>query len=211
MSHIGDLSEREIVGIAKTLSSSAAVGRKSLDRLWSDLATYLVRTAWRNVSQEFMRLFRREIDGVLQRTWLGLKKNHVKLQTFLSSYDHILTWLFTEEDYAAVRGCSGRWSSCIPQLQRLSKRSELGELLFAFVYDLLNADALCEAISARFKSFNFAAVDGEAWRKLQHNLMDDMEAFKNSKALFCKRLGQDQLQRSHAVVPSTFAHERNAS
>ena len=188
MSHIADLSEKELVGIAMTLSSSSGIGRKPLDKLWSDVAAYLTRCKFRNTTADFRRLFKREIDAVLQRTWTGLKKNNVRLQTFITSYDHILAWLFEGTDYGPVRACNGQWSTCIPHLQRLTKASDLGELLFSFVWELLNADALCDCIATRLKSFDFATVTQQSWSKLQSELMEDMSAFANSKVLFSKRM-----------------------
>ena len=200
MSHVSDLSERELVGIAKTLASSAGIGRKSLDKLWSDLASYLCQTEFRHVSEEYKKLMRREVDQVLQRTWVGLRKNNVKLQTFVASYDNILAWLFPPE-YVAVRSCNGRWSTCIPQLQKLTTSSDLGDLLFSFVHDLLNEQALADTIAVRFKAFNFAQVTSQSWQLLQDQLMEDMQAFACSKALCSKRMVKIKFRGATLSLP----------
>ena len=188
LANVNDLSAKELLGVAKTLSASQGIGRRASDKLWSDLGNYLVKTGFQHTTAEFRSMFRKVIDQVMERTYLHLRKNHVRLQTFMTTYDGMLRWIFEPKDYDVVSSCGERWTTCIPQLQRLAKHSDLGETMYSFVYELLNAEALSQCLEARLKEFQFEMVTEQTFAELQAGLMEDVNAFRESKALFSRRL-----------------------
>ena len=187
LTNVSDLTAKEIIGIARTLSASQGIGKRAVDKLWCDLGGYLCRTHFRNTTAEFQDMFRKVLDQVMERTYLQLKKNHVKLETFMNTYDGMLRWLFKGPDYQVVSSCNSKWNTCIPQLQRLAKVSDLGETLYSFVFELLNAEALCTTLCTRLQAFDWQMLTEKMFTELQGELMSDLESFSETKALHARR------------------------